>query len=173
MSFSALAADSATEHRLRRRRLVRNIVAALVMALVVFGVMRTWHAVTAPGQNPHVATKTVTLIAAEPRDDGVHVRARLDAPSVDATSHELEAVIPTATWNLTHALWACYPRTTRHAAACARPSTPVACTSSTPRTDDPACGCSGALTVSAPREQRRTGSSWTGRSPGRPGRTRP
>ncbi|AIF41434.1 hypothetical protein HX89_11340 [Dermacoccus nishinomiyaensis] len=109
MSFSALAADSATEHRLRRRRLVRNIVAALVMALVVFGVMRTWHAVTAPGQNPHVATKTVTLIAAEPRDDGVHVRARLDAPSVDATSHELEAVIPTATWNLTHALWACYP----------------------------------------------------------------
>ncbi|PZP04553.1 MAG: hypothetical protein DI618_01900 [Dermacoccus nishinomiyaensis] len=33
--------------------------------------------------------------------------------------------------------------------------------------------CSGALTVSAPREQRRTGSSWTGRSPGRPGRTRP
>lgn len=109
MSFSALAADSATEHRLRRRRLVRNIVAALVMALVVFGVMRTWHAVTASGQNPHVATKTVTLIAAEPRDDGVHVRARLDAPSVDATSHELEAVIPTATWNLTHALWACYP----------------------------------------------------------------
>ena len=77
--------------------------------LVVFGVMRTWHAVTASGQNPHVATKTVTLIAAEPRDDGVHVRARLDAPSVDATSHELEAVIPTATWNLTHALWACYP----------------------------------------------------------------
>lgn len=109
MSFSALAADSATEHRLRRRRLVRNIVAALIMALVVFGVMRTWHAVTASGQNPHVATKTVTLIAAEPRDDGVHVRARLDAPSVDATSHELEAVIPTATWNLTHALWACYP----------------------------------------------------------------
>lgn len=109
MSFSALAADSATEHRLRRRRLVRNIVAALVIALVVFGVMRTWHAVTASGQNPHVATKTVTLIAAEPRDDGVHVRARLDAPSVDATSHELEAVIPTATWNLTHALWACYP----------------------------------------------------------------
>lgn len=109
MSFPALAADSATEHRLRRRRLVRNIVAALVIALVVFGVMRTWHAVTASGQNPHVATKTVTLIAAEPRDDGVHVRARLDAPSVDATSHELEAVIPTATWNLTHALWACYP----------------------------------------------------------------
>ena len=109
MSFSALAADSATEHRLRRRRLVRNIVAALVIALVVFGVMRTWHAVTASGQNPHVATKTVALIAAEPRDDGVHVRARLDAPSVDATSHELEAVIPTATWNLTHALWACYP----------------------------------------------------------------
>jgi len=109
MSFPALAADSATEHRLRRRRLVRNIVAALVIALVVFGVMRTWHAVTASGQNPHVATKTVTLIAAEPLDDGVHVRARLDAPSVDATSHELEAVIPTATWNLTHALWACYP----------------------------------------------------------------
>ena len=109
MSLPAIAADSALEHRLRRRRLVRNIVAALVIALVVFGVMRTWHAVTASGQNPHVATKTVTLIAAEPRDDGVHVRARLDAPSVDATSHELEAVIPTATWNLTHALWACYP----------------------------------------------------------------
>lgn len=109
MSFPALTADPATERRIRRRRLVRNIVAALVIALVVFGVMRTWHAVTASGQNAHVATKTVTLIAAEPRDDGVHVRARLDAPSVDATSHELEAVIPTATWNLTHALWACYP----------------------------------------------------------------
>lgn len=109
MSFPALTRDPAIERHIRRRRLVRNIIAALVIALVVVGVMRTWGAVRSQTSSPHVATKTVTLVSAEPQGDEVHVRARLDAPSVDATSHEIDALVPASTWKITHVLWACYP----------------------------------------------------------------
>lgn len=82
---------------------------ALVLLLVVVAAVRTWEDVAGRRSTAHVATKTVTVISAERHADGMHVRARLDAPSPAGTSHELEGVVPTSTWDLTHVLWACYP----------------------------------------------------------------
>lgn len=109
MSFPALAPDPAIEHRVRRRRLLRRLATLALLALVVFGVLHTWQSVAGRKTRIHVATKTVTLLAAEPQGDQVHVRARLDVASPDAPTQELEALVPASTWKVTKVLWACYP----------------------------------------------------------------
>lgn len=109
MAFPPLSGDPLIERRLRRRRLIRNLVIAFVLALVVVAAMKTWSSVTGRKGTAHVATKPVTVTSAETQGDEVHIRARLDAPSPAGTSHELEGVVPATTWNLTKVLWACYP----------------------------------------------------------------
>lgn len=109
MAFPPLSGDPEIERRRRRRRLIRAVVGALVLLLVVVAAVRTWDDMAGKRSTAHVATKTVTVTSAERHDDGMHVRARLDAPSPSGKSHELEGVVPSSTWDLTQVVWACYP----------------------------------------------------------------
>lgn len=90
--------------------LLRNLIVVALIALLAIMGFNYYRAAT--GQVAHskrLATSTVTIVSATTQEDGVHVRAHLDAPSPDGTSHTLEGVIPKQTWALTRTLWACYP----------------------------------------------------------------
>ena len=88
---------------------ISALTALLLLGLAVAGwvVFRSMEGPTSNAKYPATAPVTVTEATQEP--DGVHVRARLDAPSTDGTSHELTGIIPTSVWKLSHTLWACYP----------------------------------------------------------------
>lgn len=109
MAFTPLHPDPDVEKRLRRRQNIRSALLALVAVAVIVAGFQTWRSVRHQGESAHVATKLVTITSAEAEQDGVHITARLDAAAPDGTSHELHGIVPTATWNLTKTLWACYP----------------------------------------------------------------
>lgn len=91
-----------------RKRLLRVLLIALLALAIVAGI-HTWQSTQETHGSAHAAMKLVDVVSAEEKPDGVHITARLDAPSPQATSHRITGVIPTATWRQTHVLWACYP----------------------------------------------------------------
>lgn len=99
-----------TVGRSRRPAMLRNIlIGLLVLWLVLQGTRYVVGKTMGTDSHDHLASSTVTVVSADRESDGIHVRARLDAPSPDGTSHELKGVIPEQTWAVTHTLWACYP----------------------------------------------------------------
>lgn len=100
--------DAQRARRSARIALLRRSILAVVAAVVIFAVVHSLQKHSNSG-DAHVATKLVTVTKSQSASDGVHVTGRLDAPSPNGTSHEIVGVIPTAQWNLSHVVWACYP----------------------------------------------------------------
>lgn len=91
------------------RERLRNLTVAAVLAAAIVGVFFMYNSRSQPPSAPQVASAPVKVISTSTEPDGVHVTARLDAPSPDGTSHQLRGVIPEQTWAQTKVVWACYP----------------------------------------------------------------
>ena len=89
--------------------LLRHVLLLAMVALAVLMGVQYLSAQQQPEHSSGLASAPVSVVSAVKEADGIHVRAHVDAPSPDGTTHELTGVIPEQTWALSQSVWACYP----------------------------------------------------------------